>query len=310
MAEERSTEFSDEPQDDLLLDETEEEDVADATDSADEEGSPEKEAGTEEEDSIDGFAKGDVPGDAASQKSYWQAALTRARQKDREKTGTLTEEHRKYAEVLRNFFADDQYAMQVIKQRFPQVAHQIMQQQGTGTPAVSQGTQSDAHGKLVSLLQGKLGSDLGFLAPALADAMQAAVGDAMAPLHQQTRTQQEQSRRREEESLMAEMDSAFPGWEDQHGQDMQELNRFLTSNELTHPKYGNRYSLLYKMTNKDQARIDAVQGMQKAQQSRVGTGRTGRVSPANTIEQIQKATTKSDAFRLAAEAAIAEMRGR
>src|SRR5262252_6830479 len=56
---------------------------------------------------------------------YWQAAYTRGRQRDRERYGKLEQEHAQFGDVLRNFYTSDEYALQVMRQRFPQLAGRL-----------------------------------------------------------------------------------------------------------------------------------------------------------------------------------------
>ena len=245
------------------------------------------------------------------QYKYWQGAFSRTRQHDRERYGKLESEHQQFGEVLRNFYQDDAYALQVLRQRFPQIANQITLSHGTPGPAAGT-TQGRGQGSAVTqLLQDSLGEDLAFLAPRLGpvieQVVQTMVQTNLAPLEQRSQQQQALARKAAEDKVMAELDGQHPGWEARHGKDMRELDAFLGGDQLEHPRFGNRYQLLHKLVNPDINRVDAVRSMQNAGRNRLSTGRSGRQSAPDPTEAILKARTNSDAFRLAAEAAMREL---
>src|SRR5262249_46999537 len=71
----------------------------------------------------DPFSSGEVSDDPNDpQYKRWQAAYTRSRQRDRERYGKMEQEHQQFGQVLRDFYASDEYALQVLRQRFPQLA--------------------------------------------------------------------------------------------------------------------------------------------------------------------------------------------
>ena len=232
----------------------------------------------------------------------WQAAFTKARQADRKRYGALEEEHGTYKNVLQNFYSDDQYAMQVFRQRFPHLAGQL---QGGTSP---QRTQPSTNGhEFESIVQRELGNDLAFLAPALAKAMQVAVKNAIAPYEATMQHQQRASLQTQQQTLQAEMDAKYPGWDEQYGQDIQSLNQFLASDQLVHPKYGSRFELLYKLANRDQSRIDALRTAQQAARSRQSVSRSGPPTQPNIRDRVMKPARDHEAFMLAARAAAEEL---
>lgn len=241
------------------------------------------------------------------QYKYWQGAYTQARQRDREKYGTLETEHQTYAEVLRNFYTSDEYALQVLRQRFPQLANQLhMDGQARSAPASPQS--STQAGSLQAELEQNLGPDLAFLAPKLAAALDKVLGSridaAVTPLKQETQTREAAARKTQEDTILAEMDTQFPGWEARYGKDMEALDAFLASDALTHPKFGKRHELLYRLVNPDVSRIDATKRMQTAARGRLTTGRAGPPSQPTIEDDVLKAPTNQDAFMLAAQAAV------
>lgn len=252
--------------------------------------------------------EGDQPGDPNDpQYKYWQGVYTRTRQRERQTHQANEEQRQQYADVLRNFYTSDEYALQVLRQRFPHLASRLSLD-GAGGQSVPQQTSGAAR----EILAQRLGQDLGFLAGPLGDAMEQLIEQALAravgPLQQETRDAREAQRRDARARALAEADSAFPGWEAQHGSAMQELEQFLASDQLVHPKYGNRYQVLLKMLSPDNARVDALRTMQDAARNRVTTGRAGRTITPDISKQIREAPNNSEAFRLAAQAALAELR--
>jgi hypothetical protein len=217
-----------------------------------------------------------------------QASFTKARQKDRESARQAADK----AAMVDKFYNDPSYARQVLEQLAPQLGYTLSPvtrtpgQQGTA-PALPTSTEG-----ITDLLTQKLGPDLAFLAPALApaiaDAVQQSTRAAVAPLEHRAVAQTQAQRQADEDRLMAELDTEFPGWEEQYGADMQELDRFLASEALTHPKFGSKYSVYLKLLNPSAAKVEAIRGMQQAGRNRVGTGRVGRPAATNVIDQIRK----------------------
>lgn len=244
------------------------------------------------------------------QYKYWQAAYSRTRQQERERYGEMEANHNQYRDVLSNFYKDDAYALQVLRQRFPQLAHQLTMNGGTpGTPPASPrpGQQTSQN---IQILEQSLGEDLAFLAPRIGPAIEQMVETRvqalLAPLEQRTQQQQAQSRKAAEDEVMAELDREHPGWEVRYGKDMQELDQFLSGDQLKHPRFGSRYQILHRAVNPDISRVDALRSSQAAGRNRLSTGRAGRQSAPDMTEAIIKAKN-SDAFRLASEAAAREL---
>lgn len=245
---------------------------------------------------------------------YWQGAYTKTRQHDRQRDsqryGKLESEHQQFGEVLRNFYTSDEYALQVLRQRFPQLASRLSLD-GTLSPGTQNGAPS-TEGVLTQHLLAGLDPDLQFLAPrlgpAIEAAMQAYVGQAVRPLQQQTEQQQVATRRAQEDELLAALDSQHPGWEARYGPQMKALDDFLNSDALTHPTFGDKYSLYLRLLNPDLARVDAARSMSAASRARLVTGRAGRTSSPATEQQVLSAKNSAEAFRLAAQAAMQELR--
>jgi len=300
MAEENSDIFgneipADDEDDDLVDDPDIEDSVPDDDSESDEEGE-------QTEDVLQ--AEGEEPQDLETARKYWQAAYTKSRQKDREKYGEIEQQHQQYQELLANFYQDDNYAMQVIRQRFPNLANQLSGQPGQA--AAPQGGQSSG---VTEQLQQSLG-EFGFLADSLGPAIEriidARVSEKVGPIEQRTKQQTEQQRKAEKDKLLAEMDGKYPGWDEKYRTQMDEMGAFLQSDHLVHPKFGSKYELIFRLANPDAARSDAIREMGSASRRRSGLSRGGRGSVPNISEQVRKAESNADAFRLASRAAAEE----
>jgi len=247
------------------------------------------------------------PTDPAGARKFWQGVYTKSRQADRAKYGKMSEEHQQYQQVLANFYKDDKYALQVISERFPQLAKLLGG--ALGQPATA-GSQSASH-SVADQLQQNLG-EYGFLAKALGPVIERIIEERVstrvAPVEHVLTQQAAQRRTTEENELLTAMDGKYPGWEEAYGGEMQALDEFLGSDALTHPKFGNKYELYYRLLNPDVSRIGAARGMLDAARRRSGVSQgSGRATP-NLAEQISKAASPRDAFRLAAQAAMENSR--
>ena len=248
---------------------------------------------------------GTVPTDPEAARKYWQTAYNTSRVKDREKYSKIQAEHEQYRSVLANFYQDDAYAKSVLAQRFPQLAGQVGQPgqpPGGGTPG-SPGT------GLTQQLQQSLG-EFGFLAPALGTVLerviQEQVQQRVKPLETRTAAQSEQARRSEEDKLLADMDATYPGWEESFGTQMKDLDEFLASDRLSHPTFGSKYALYYRLLNRGASRVEASHEMGAAARRRGSLSRNGERSVPNIEEQVRKADSARSAFQLAARAALGE----
>jgi hypothetical protein len=237
-----------------------------------------------------------------------QASFTKRMQGLRGKEKALGQSTEKAALVDR-FWNDRAYALQVIQQMAPQLGLTL---QPTGTPGGQPGTGTPAAlptstEGITQLLTAKLGPDLAFLAPALAPAIEHVVTQqtraAVAPLEQRAQAETQAQRQTQEAALMAELDTEYPGWEEQYGAQMKELDAFLASDALTHPTFGSKYATYLKLLNPSAAKVEAIRGMQQAGRNRVGTGRVGRPAASNVIDQIRQANLK-DGWNAAWDLAI------
>ncbi len=241
----------------------------------------------------------DMPPEVQAHFRRMQASFTKRMQGMREKEKSLGDK----ATMVDKFWNDPAYALQVVQQIAPHLGLDIRPtaktpgQQGT-SPALPNSTEG-----LTALLTEKLGPDLAFLAPALAPAVLQTVQATVAPLEQRAVAQTQAQRQAQETALMAELDTEHPGWEETYGAQMQELDRFLASDSLSHPTFGSKYQVLLRLLNPAAATRDAVRNLQQAPKNRVGTGRTGRPAASNIVDTIRK-THQEDGWNAAWQVAI------
>lgn len=232
-----------------------------------------------------------------------QASFTKRMQSLRAKEKDLGPK----AAMVDRFNTDPAYARQVIEQIAPRLGLALAPTAGTPGPQGTPSAPTTSLDGITQLLTSKLGPDLAFLAPALAPAIletsQAMTRAAIAPLEQRVVGQSEASRRAEEDRLMGELDASMPGWEEQYGDQMRELDAYLASDALTHPTFGNKYELYLRLLNPSIPRREAVRDIGRAARNRVGTGRAGTQAAPNVSETIRKAHQQGG-WNAAWEAAI------
>ena len=229
-----------------------------------------------------------------------QAAFTRGRQKDRETARGASEK----AMMVDRFYNDPAYALQVLQQVAPALGVRI--ETGQRTPAPTQETSGTAS-RSVAAMEGKLaerlGPDLAWLAPKLAEGVLASIEEttqqAIAPLREQLAAQQareqqvtQQAFEAEQARVMAALDAQMPGWEEQYGGQMRELDAFLNSNALTHPTFGSKHELYLKLLNPAAFRVQAVRDIGRAAANRVASGRTGSTASPGMVAKIREKHTK------------------
>jgi len=251
----------------------------------------------------DPFTAEAVPDPNDPQYKYWQGAYTKTVEHYRNKYKPLEAEHQQFGDVLRQFYQSDEYALQVLRQRFPQLADRLSLD---GTSPRGRTQPASGASSVEAILKESLGEDLGFLATGLSPALEQAIEAKLAPLLQQLTQQQQTTREAEQSKLMAEMDSTYPGWETR-ATAMQEMQQFLASDQVTHPKFGNKMALLLKLVNPDLARVEAARSMTASGRSRLTTGRAGPPGVPNVDETVRAAKSTPEAFRAAAAAALQEL---
>lgn len=222
-----------------------------------------------------------------------QAGFTRARQKDREQVRQAQEK----VQLVDRLNSDPAFAKQLVEFLAPKVGIQL-----GGPPVLSPPAHQQANALADTVSQAladKLGPELAFLAPALAEAVQEATRAAVSPFEKRqveqesmTRAQQQAARQAEEDRLMAELDAKLPNWEEEYGKKMEALDAFLASDTLVHPEFGSKYDLYLRLLNPDMARVAAIKDMERSSRLGITTGRTGTPTRSNVLDRVKEAHAK------------------
>lgn len=169
--------------------------------------------------------------EAKALRKRFQAAYTK-------KTMDLAEIRRK-AEFVDRFDTD------------PEFRRQVLQQAGGLEPRPAQTTQAtDPPPGILKMVQEALPPEMQWLAPAqaqiawkLAQAMQQHL---VQPLQQNVTRLQQEKREQEYSQVLGEFAGRNPGWE-AHEDAMVEVLEFLKGPALTHPRFGSKHDLLYRL---------------------------------------------------------------
>lgn len=197
----------------------------------------------------------------------------------------------------------------------PAYRQQVLAQFG-GQPATRQESQSPVsqHGapaEVVDRVKAKLPPELQWMAQSLADSQWETVQSMMAPLQEQQKQMDLQSKNQAYDEAVSALDGKYPGWEQQEGE-MNQVLTWLQKGDLKHPRYGNRLEALYKLTqllngNDGFAVTQAAKRMAQAARSRTVTGNVGRPAEVNWQEKIRGTKNNHEAIQLAVKQAEAEM---
>jgi DNA-binding transcriptional MerR regulator len=217
---------------------------------------------------------------------------------------------REAATTIQRFYSDPDYQLQVLQQaaaqrglRLSSVAEQLQAQGGqTSNPAVQ------APADMVERIKAGLAPELQWMAQNLANSTWAAVQ----PLIQEKQREQAASKEQEYEAAGAALSQKFPGWEAEEDT-MNDLLEWMQSGPMQHPRYGNRLERLYQFTqfvngHNGHAVQEAATRMAEAARSRTTSSRVAHPGGENFQERIRKATTKHEAFELAQQQAIEELK--
>lgn len=166
-------------------------------------------------------------------------------------------------------------------------------------------TQADP--RLVAAIEAQLAPELKWIAPSIAAAQTVGYQAFVQPLHQQREAERRSQFDQEWSTETQAMATKYPGW-DAHEDDIAELAEFLVkSDRFTHPKFGSKLELLYRMvTNNAAAVAEANRRAGDAVRARVTTGQSGRTAVPNIDERVRAAKTRREAMEIAAADAIAE----
>lgn len=154
--------------------------------------------------------------------------------------------------------------------------------------------------------------DMKFLAPILQDMLSEALDGVVEPVKQQAAEQQKIARNQVVATVESEMDDRFPEWRN-HNNEMKDIAAFiqgaLGGGPLSHPKWGNLYSLMYRLVTSDgKATAQAAEQLSRASRNRVAAGSGGRASQ-DVGRKIREADNRQSKVEMALDAALAEILG-
>lgn len=200
--------------------------------------------------------------EAKALRKRFQSAYTK-------KTMDLAEIRRK-AEIVDRFDSDPAFQEQVIQQAMARRGGQPAQPQAPATTEVPLA--------ILKMVQDRLPAELQWMAPAQAgiawELVRTMNQNVIQPLQQNVTAMQRQRQEQEYSTTLNEFAGRNPGWE-AHEDAMVEVLEFLKSPALTHPKWGTKHDLLYRL----------AQGTEKVEQKAVETvlERTNRAVKTRSI---------------------------
>ena len=200
--------------------------------------------------------------EAKALRKRFQSAYTK-------KTMDLAEIRRK-AEIVDRFDTDPAFQEQVIQQ--------AMARRGVTTPPAQAPTSAEIPPAILKMVQDRLPPELQWMAPAQAgiawELVRTMNQNVIQPLQQNVTAMQRQRQEQEYTTTLTEFAGRNPGW-DAHEDAMVEVLEFLKSPALTHPKWGTKHDLLYRL----------AQGTEKVEQKAVETvlERTNRAVKTRSI---------------------------
>lgn len=217
-----------------------------------------------------------------------------------------------YSEVQK-FWSDLDYQERILQQVATQRGYKLMRpnEQAQAMPSgPSSSPAGQAPADFVEKIKVNLAPELQWMAPSLAATQWAAVQSAIQPLMQERQQEKQLSRAQEEEAIDAELGGKFPGWEAEE-ENMNELQAFLQSGAMRHPKFGNRKEVLYKASqllagHQGHVVQDYAKRTSEAARSRTVSSNAARPGIDNITEQIRKAPNARDAFAIAAKVGMEE----
>ena len=189
-----------------------------------------------------------------------------------------------------------------------QIVSSMAKEMGLSIPANGQPAAGEpAPREIIEAVKSRLSPELAWMAEPLANAQYAAVRAMMGPREQA----EAQKSHAERETLYGDLSDALsekaPGWEE-HEDEMLELLNFIKSESMDHRKYGSKLELLYNIaTGNAHAVREATKRMGEAVRSKVASGQTTRSSVPNFDEKIKGAKSNQDAWKIAQQAAEAEL---
>jgi hypothetical protein len=212
-------------------------------------------------------------------------------------------EVQKQAALVDRFYSDPSFADQTLQQWAAQRGYQIVpqgqqaQQRGSGQPGqVNQQIVEDLKQSLTPELQWMADA----LGPALSNVLSQQMRQVIQPLNQYQQKQALAQRESEYDRHAEELSGQIPHWQE-HEDTMAEINAFLMSPSMSHPKFGNKLQLLYNAATANAASMaKATQRMSDAVKNRSTQARNGSRPAPDIAKTVASAKTSEDAFAAAA----------
>ena len=214
-------------------------------------------------------------------------------------------------ELLGRFRSDPAFARELVQIEASRLGLHLAPANGTTPAAPAAPTtrvDTDAVARIAEAMKSQVDPSLHWMIPGMAAGQWAAAQEANRPLVEKERAKEQSSRETEWGTLSERLTETAPGWE-AHQDDMNALIDWLRSPSLTHPQFGDKLTFLYNsVTNGSAAKVAAIRDMGAAARNASRTGQTTRAAVPNIADRVRKATTTSEALRIAAEEAERELR--
>lgn len=223
-----------------------------------------------------------------------------------------TKEHTQKAALVDQFWSDPAYAKQSIEAWAQAQGLSVNFSPPGGHPASPQAAQAAPQGgvpaEYVQAIEANLPPELKWMAKALAASTWTAQASLLTPFLRRSQEREASERTAQYDQLAQALSETAPGWE-AHEDDMNDLLTFLQGPEMQHRRWGSKLQLLYTLATGDaSATRDAVRRMGEAARARSSTGMPGRSTTVNIEERVRGAKSNHEAFKLAAEHAMEQLR--
>lgn len=241
-------------------------------------------------------------------KPHWKrmhAAYTKTRE-------DLKRGREAYSEIQK-FYSDLDYQERILNQVATQRGYKLVRpgEQPTAQPSANSSSPAgQAPQDFVQKIEARLAPELKWMAPTLAATQWEAIQSAVAPLMEERQRETQSKQVQERDAAEMELGGKFPGWEAEE-ENMNELQGFLQSNAMRHPKFGNRLEVLYKAAqllagHQGHVVQDYAKRTADAARSRTVSSNAAKPSLENYQERIRKAPNQRDAFAIAAQVGLEE----
>lgn len=217
-------------------------------------------------------------------------------------------EVQKKGDLVDRFYSDPTFADQTLQQWAAQRGYQIVLAGQQGAQQSQGGQPGRASPQIVEALKQSLPPELQWMSESLGPALSQVLNQQMAqvidPLNQYQQQQVRAQRESEYDRHAEELSAHIPHWQE-HEDTMAEINSFLLSPAMNHPKFGNKLELLYNAaTANAAARAKVSQRMTDAVKNRSTQARNGSRPAPDIGKTVSGAKTSGDAFRAAAQFAL------